>query len=74
MLHTTGGERIIKNEDMKTHLCWSSFYEELHKLWLDIFDVFQENIPPVLGLLGKETAHKHDCLLLVPHKQVRNLQ
>jgi hypothetical protein len=63
MIHTTGGERII-NEDMKMYLCWSSFYEELHKLWLDIFDVFEENNPPVLGLLGKETSHK----------LVRNLQ
>jgi hypothetical protein len=59
---------------MKMHLCWSSFYEELHKLWLDTFDVFQENIPPVLGLLAKETAHKHDCLSLAQHKQVKNLQ
>jgi len=31
---------LHKNEEMKTNLRWSSFYEELHKLWLDIFDVF----------------------------------
>lgn len=54
---------------MKTNLRWSSFYEKLHKLWLDIFYIFQENIPPVLGLLSKETTHKHDFCSW--HKQVR---
>jgi hypothetical protein len=29
-----------KREEMKTNLRWSSFYEELHKLWLDIFYIF----------------------------------
>lgn len=31
------------------NLCWGSFDEELHKLWLDTFYVFEENIPPVFG-------------------------